>query len=223
MTPQELKHSYSAIKDFENCPRKYHEVRILKKFKSAETQATLYGTEVHKALEEFLMEGKDLPEKFYQFLPYVTPLAKVNGEIKCELKMGIRKDFTPCGFFDKDVWFRGVPDYLALNRDKGVARVGDWKTGKSSRYADTGQLELMAAMVMSHYPEINKVKGALLFIVAGDVIKADYDRSQFADIMSRWAGRASMIETALESGVWNPKSSPLCGFCPVSTCHHHRG
>jgi len=74
----------------------------------------------------------------------------------------------------------------------------------------------MAAMVMSHHPEINIVKGALLFVVVGDVIKAEFSREQLPEIFYKWAGRANMIEAAVDHGVWNPKQSALCKFCPLT-------
>jgi CRISPR/Cas system-associated exonuclease Cas4 (RecB family) len=217
-----LAHSYSSVKDYEGCPRRYHEVRILKKFKSQDTQATLYGTAVHKAFEDYIKDGTPLPAQFAQFHPFVEPLAAVDGEIRCEDRMAIRVDFSPCGFFDKDVWFRGIPDYLAISKSGKTARVADYKTGKSSKYADTAQLELMAAMVMLHHPTVAKVKGALLFVVVGDIIKAEYTRAQLPKILSKWAGRAGAIETAVDAGVWNPRPSALCKFCPLSeeACEH---
>lgn len=218
-----IAHSYSAVKDFEGCGRRYHEVRILKKFKQGDTEATLYGTAVHKAFEEYLMNGVPLPEAYMAYKRFVEPLALVDGEIRCEEKLGIRADFSPCEFFAKDVWFRGIPDYLALSPQRKLARVGDFKTGKSSRFADTAQLELMAAMVMAHHPEIDEVRGALLFVVAKDVIRATYHRSQLPEILSKWAGRAAAIEAAVENGVWNARPSALCKFCPVSSCEHHHG
>ena len=216
-----LAHSYSSIKQFENCPRQYHEVRILKRFKSQDTAATMYGTAVHKAIEDHLMDGKDIPDQFQQFKPIVSGVAQAKGDRKCEIKMGIRADFTPCGFFDEDVWFRGIPDVLIVNGDK--ARVADWKTGKSSRYADTSQLELMAGMVFAHYPDVQQVKGALVFLVAGSIVQASYAREQFSEIMSKWAGRAGLIEAAIKTDTWNPKRGPLCKFCPVTSCDHHPG
>ncbi len=217
-----LKFSYSAIKDFENCPKKYHEVRILKQYKSQDTEATLYGTAVHLAFELFIKDGTPVPENFKHYLPYVEPLTRVKGSIRCEEPLAIRADFSPCAYDADDAWFRGIPDYIAVNKETGVARVADYKTSKSSRYADTGQLELMAAMIMVHNPEIHTVKGVLLFVVAGSVIKAEYKRSDLPTILSQWAGRANAVEAALESGIWNPKSSGLCGFCPVESCPHHR-
>lgn len=217
-----LAHSYSSVKQFENCPRQYNEVRILKNFKQQETEATLYGTAVHKAFEDFIKDRTPLPAHFAQFQRYVEPLAAIKGDIRCEEKMGIRADFSPCGFFDKDVWFRGIPDFMAINTERRVARVADYKTGKSSRYADKAQLELMAAMIMAHHPEVDTVKGVLLFVVAGDIIRAEFTRDHLPDILSRWAGRAGAIENALSLNVWNPRSGPLCKFCPVTTCDHHR-
>lgn len=120
-----LTHSYSSVKQFENCARQYHQVRILKAFKSEATDATTYGTDVHLAMENFLMHGTPLPDKYRQFLPYATAVSRASGEMRCEEKLGIRADFSPCGFFDPDVWFRGVPDVMVIG-DR-TARVGDWK------------------------------------------------------------------------------------------------
>lgn len=216
-----LAHSYSSIKDFEGCPRRYHEVRILKNFKSKDTEATLYGTAVHKAFEEYVRDGAELPPQYSQFKRFVEPLAKLKGTVLCEEKMAIKADFTPCGFFDKDVWFRGIPDYLHINSAGTVARVADYKTGKSSRYADPGQLELLSAMIMSYYPKVEVVRGVLLFVVVGDIVKAEFRREQFPEIMSKWAGRANDIEAAVDHGVWNPRSSALCRFCPVHSCEYN--
>lgn len=213
----DFKHSYSAIKDFENCARKYHEVRVLKRYKQEDTQATLYGTAVHKAFEEFIRDNKPLPEAFAQYLKFVAPLKHIKGSVYCEQKMGVTRTFEPCDFFAPEVWFRGVPDLLVINHAKGVARVADYKTGKSSRFADPDQLELMAAMVMAHHPEVNVVKGLLLFVVAEAVVKIEHTRAQLPEIWSKWAGRASMIENAT---AWNARPSGLCRFCPVETCEH---
>lgn len=218
-----MAHSYSSVKDFEGCPKRYNEVRIVKRFKNRDTDATLYGTAVHKAFEEHVRDKAPLPEQFAQFKPFVEPLANMAGDIRCEEKLGVRRDFSPCAFFDKDVWIRGIPDYLAINHDKRVARVADYKTGKSSRYADMAQLELMAAMVMAHHANVDTVKTALLFVVAKDVIKAEFTRAQLPEIWSKWAGRIGAVEKAIEVNVWNPRPSALCRFCPVTDCSNHPG
>lgn len=209
-----LAHSYSSIKQFENCARQYHLVRILRQARQEESEAQRYGTEAHKAMENFLMDGTPLPPKFQQFAPYVEAVSRARGDMWCEAKLGIRADFSPCEFFARDVWFRGVPDVLVVDRHK--ARVADWKFGKSSRFADPDQLELMAAMTMAHYPQVQEVRGTLLFVVANAALQRVYTRHQLPEIFSRWAGRAARIDAALASGVWNPRKGPLCAYCPVS-------
>lgn len=214
--------SYSAVKDFDNCPRKYHETRVLKRFKQGDTTATLYGTEVHKAFEELVRDGTPLPPQFARFQKFIDPLLKIKGTRYCEHKMGMTADFKPCAFFDADVWWRGIPDLLVVNEATGVARVVDYKTGKSSKYADIDQLQLLAAAIMLHYPEVQVVKGLLLFVVPGDVVKAEFNRSQLHEILARWVGEVGRIEQAHECGVWNEKRGPLCGFCPVEVCPHYK-
>lgn len=100
--------------------------------------------------------------------------------------------------------------------------MADWKTGKSSRYADTSQLELMAAMAMVHYPQVEKVKTMLFFIVPGDIIRAVYTRTQLPDILSKWTGYADQIDAMDPNQPWPAKPSGLCKFCPVSeeACEH---
>lgn len=222
-----LSHSYSSIKDFEGCPKRYHEVRILKRFKSKDTDATRYGTAVHLAFEERVRDKKTLPPEFDRFEAYVKPIVdlseRADSELFCEYRMAINEMFVPVEFFDKSVWFRGIPDVLLVNRKTGVARVIDYKTGKSSRFADTTQLELLAGMTFAHFPEIHTVRGLLLFVVAGDAVPAEFTRDQYGTIMSKWAGKAAQIEAAVELGVWNPRPSALCRFCPVSDCPNHPG
>jgi len=217
-----LKHSYSSIKDFAGCARRFHQVRILKRFKSEPTEATMYGERVHKAFELYLMQGTPLPEDLEKHRPLLDQLLGKGREIHCEKKLGVRADFTPCEFFSPDVWIRGIPDLLMLNEERTTAWIGDWKTGKSARYADTSQLELMAAIVMAHYPTVQRVRGMLAFVVAGTTVSAAYTRDQLSDIWSKWAGQADRVLEALRNGVWNASPSPLCKFCPVTSeaCEH---
>ena len=43
--------SYSSLKQYLNCPKQYQEIRVLKNFTTQDTPQTIYGKEVHKALE----------------------------------------------------------------------------------------------------------------------------------------------------------------------------
>lgn len=218
-------YSYSAVKDFQGCARRYQQVRVLRRFRSQPTEATLYGERVHKAFELYLMEGTPLPEDLQRHEPLLKTIASMSGVLSCELKLGMRKDFTPCAFDDPEVWIRGIPDVLIVNESKQLARCIDFKTGKSSRYADTAQLELMAALIMTHYPAVSMVRGMLAFVVAGSVVKIEHTRERLSEVLSRWAGYVDQIQSATDHDTWNPTPSGLCKFCPVSheVCEYRSG
>ena len=212
--------SYSKMKNFETCPKQYYHVTVLKEHPFQPTAATQYGNEFHKAAELFIKNGDPIPGKFVQYTKVLEALRDRPGEKHCELKLGLTEKLDPCGFFAKDVWFRGVIDLLII--EDNVAYVVDYKTGKSARYADPDQLELMALMVFEHYPEVEQVKAGLLFVIAEEFIKKDYDTSTRDDQWGRWYQRYAAMEKAHELDVFNPRPSGLCrAHCPVLECPHN--
>ena len=52
--------SFSSLKEYINCPKKYYEVRVAKNYVFKDTDATIYGKEVHKALEDYVRDGVEL-------------------------------------------------------------------------------------------------------------------------------------------------------------------
>jgi RecB family exonuclease len=100
--------------------------------------------------------------------------------------------------------------------------VVDYKTGKSAKYADTAQLELMALMVFKHFPAVRRVKAGLLFVVANDFKRAEYDKTQEKNYWRTWMQDIHRLETAYKTGVWNPNPSGLCRkHCVVVSCPHN--
>jgi hypothetical protein len=215
--------SYSSLKKFKTCPKQYAEVKIFKNFTEPPfTEATLYGTNFHEAAEHYVRDGTPLPEAFNYVKPHLDALRAIPGEKLCEKKMGLTKALEPCAFDDPEVWCRGVADLLIVNREKGVARVVDYKTGRSAKYADTAQLELMALMVFKHFPEIRRVKGGLLFVVANDFKRAEYDVTQERNYWRTWMQDIHRLEQAMKTNVWNPNPSGLCKkYCVVLSCPHN--
>lgn len=212
--------SYSSISLFQQCPRKYYRLRIAKDIVEPPQQHLLYGSEVHKAAERYVGYGEPLPAKYSQFQPQLDAMLALPGEKHCELEMGLTKDFEPCGFRDKRVWFRGIADLLIINGDK--ARVVDYKTGRSSQYADTKQLELLSLLVFKHFPNIVSVKAGLLFLVAESLVQAKFDQQQQAESWTKWIPEVNRLETAMTTGVWSPRPNFTCRkFCAVVDCEHN--
>ena len=216
-----VKWSHSALKDYEGCPRRYHAVKVLKQFPFTDTQATLYGKELHSAAEFYIKDDKPLPPQFEFVKDMLDALKAKPGRKLCEYEMGVTADLRPCGFMAEDVWVRGIADLLIIDDDNLTARVVDYKTG-NNKYPDREQLRLMALMVFVHFPHIRKVSGGLLFVVKNDLVKASFLRGEAEEYWWDYRERVARIEKAHETGVWNPKPTPLCGWCVVKTCEHNR-
>ena len=214
--------SFSKAKAFEQCPKQFYHEKILKQYPVEETDAMRYGTEFHKACEDYIKSEAPLPKKFDFIQQTLDALNEKRGIKMCEQKLGLTADLEPCGFFDKRVWFRGIADLVIIDVLTGVAWVIDYKTGKSLKYADKGQLELMALIVFKHYPQITRVKAGLLFVVAKGLVKEDYEIDLEPNLWEKWLGIYGRMEKAFESDVWNPRPSGLCKrHCPVLECAHN--
>jgi len=212
--------SHSALKDYESCAKKYHAVRVLKLHKFTETQATMYGTELHKAAEDYIGEGTPLPPQFEFIKGTLDALNKKPGRKLVEHQMALTTDLQPCGWVGPEVWVRGIADLLILDDDDMTAWVVDYKTG-NNKYPDREQLKLMALMVFAHFPHVRKVNAALLFVVKNDMVKISVTVEQAEREWWNYRQRIARIEQAHDTGVWNARPSPLCPWCPVKTCLHH--
>lgn len=212
--------SFSKIKAFEQCPKQFYHMKIAKDYIEKETEAMLYGTLFHEAAENFVKDDTPIPEKFKYAEAALTSLKNKPGKKLCEYKLGLTEDLEPCGFFDENVWFRGIADLIILDGD--TAWVVDYKTGKSARYADKGQLELMALATFKHFPEIKKVKAGLLFVIAKALIKDSYDSTAAPILWKKWLADYARMEKALETDTWNARPSGLCRqHCAVLDCPHN--
>lgn len=214
--------SFSGLKSFLGCAKKYYHLKVAKDYSEPPTEATTYGTAFHLACEEYVRDGKPLPGRFGYIQATLDALIAKPGEKKCEQKLALTADLEPCDFFAPDCWFRGIADLLVLNHEDGTAYVVDYKTGKSAKYADTGQLELMALAVFAHYPTIKKVRAGLLFVVTKQLIPASYTVENTSELWGKWLRDYAKLEKAHETGVWNPSPSGLCRkHCVVLECPHN--
>jgi hypothetical protein len=212
--------SYSGLGLFQQCPRKYYHLRVIKDIVEPKTDAITYGEMVHKAAEDYIGKGVPVPEKFAFITPVLDVLKEIPGTKHCEYKMGLTEELDPCGFFDKNVWYRGIADLLIINDQ--VAHIIDYKTGKSAQYADTKQLELMALSIFKHFPQVKKVKSGLLFVIANDFVKADFKADDQGMHWMRWLEDTARLEKSIELGIWNPRPNFSCkGWCAVKDCIHN--
>jgi hypothetical protein len=212
--------SYSSIKTFDQCPKKYFHLKVVKDVKDEPGEAADYGTAVHEAAELFITQGTPIPEKFAFMRPIVEPLAKKQGTKYAEIKLGVTSDMQPRDFFAKDVWYRGIADLLIVNGDK--AWLVDYKTGKNAKYADIKQLDLLAGAIFVHFPKVETINSALLYVVSQEMPRKIHHRQHLLTYMGVFDTQLDRLEAAMDNGVWNPNPSGLCSWCPVESCEHWR-
>jgi hypothetical protein len=79
----------------------------------------------------------------------------------------------------------------------------------------------MSLMVFTHFPHIRRVTSALLFVLKNDMVKSSMLVGEAPDAWADYRERVARIEKAHETNVWNPKPTPLCGWCSVKTCEYN--
>lgn len=204
--------SYSSLNAFETCPRRYYLTRITRQVKEPETEATLHGTEVHKALELAVKGEAPLPEKYLPYKPLVDRVMATPGERVVEHQFALTGSFKPTGFFDSDAWVRGVIDLGIINRKAGV--VLDWKTGKVK--TDGDQLKLFAVAAFASFDQLQTVKTGYVWLKHGKLTSANFKREDAPGIWQEFLPRVRRMEKAQEADRWPPNPSGLCrAWCPV--------
>lgn len=214
-----IKWSYSGLKDYVNCPRQYYEVKVAKNFTKRPTQQMLYGTAVHKALEDYVGDGKPLEKNYERYQPMLDALLTIEGERLPEYRMAINTELEPCTWGAEDYWVRGIVDLLVLGGD--TAYIVDYKTG-SAKYPDVNQLKLMSLMTYAHFPKVEHIKAGLLFVAHNTFINEVYHRDQSEDLWKDFLPDLERLKLSYDNDKWPENPTPLCGWCPVTTCQFQK-
>ena len=211
--------SFSSLKDYINCPRQYNEVKVLRKHVKDPTPQMLYGTDVHEALEKYVGQDIPLPKNYERFKAAVDALKEIPGTKYVEYKMALDKDKGVCEFVDPNRWVRGIVDLLIVGDRR--AFIVDYKTG-SNKYPDTKQLALMALMTFMHFPDVDRVDAGLLFVAHNALITERYFRKDIDKLWAIFTPHLARLQMSYDTGAWMPNPTPLCGYCPVRSCEHHK-
>ena len=210
----ELTHpwSYSALTAFETCPKRFQLTRVTKQVGEKQTEATIWGNKVHKALELFAKGKEPLPPELKEYERYVNKILSYEGKRVIEERVALTKDFRQTKWMAKDVWVRGIIDIGVVGSE--TAYLLDWKTGKHR--PDNDQLKLFAALAFAMYPWINKVVTGFIWLKVSKFDKQQFTREQLPEIWSEFLPRLSRVAVAYDQDKWLPKPSGLCkNWCPV--------
>ena len=211
--------SYSALNQFETCPKQYYEEKIAKSVPFRESEAMADGKADHKALELRVVRNKPLPLGRRHLERFAKLVEKLPGSTTHgELKAALNANYEPCDWFADDVWVRVIIDVIKTGDDS--AFILDWKTGK--RKPDLDQLALMAAVVFSQLPEMQRITAALVWTKSAKLDKKVYKREELPALWNRFLPRVERFQHAFKTTTYPAKPSGLCRrHCPVESCPHH--
>lgn len=210
--------SFSKIKNFEKCPKRYYEVDVAKTYKETEGEALLWGNQVHAALAAAITGKAPLPESMALYQKWVDRVRAGPGQLVVEQKYAITKALGRTEWFAPNAWYRGIGDVVRVHGK--VALVLDWKTGKVD--PDSVQLALMAQCVFANFPDVQRVRSEFVWLAHDTTSPEVYSRADMVDVWNDLLPRVDSLEHATIKQNFPPKPGGLCRkWCVVQSCPYH--
>lgn len=202
----------SSLNSYTTCPYKWFKERVTKEFTMPRGEAALWGERVHKALENAVNTGDDLPETYAKFKPLVAKVRSLPGEHLAEHKFAIDENFAPAPW--RSSWSRGIADLVVKQGDSCV--ILDYKTGKRK---PSDQLMLYAGYAFVHFPEVKRVHTGFIWLKEHKTDRAAYTRDQLPDIWGEFLPAVARMKKSFETGDFPKRPNGLCrAWCPVKNC-----
>lgn len=213
--------SHSALETFENCPRQYHETKVLKKWPFETSKEMLWGREVHAQFENFLLHDKPVTADLAVHVGFLTDFKNQRGDLAGEERIALDTQMRSSPYFGPDVWYRGQVDARKRDYISGVSHVLDHKTGKVKN--DFAQLKGFAMHEFLTQPQIHTVKVEFYWTQIRGANGETYTRAQLPELIGFFVPKLNRFADAFLTDTWIPKQSGLCnGWCPVTTCEFWR-
>jgi hypothetical protein len=172
---------------------------------------------MHEAMEKRLRDKTPLPEEFISLEDTAVAVEGMKGKLMVEQELALTRELTPTLFFASDVWLRGKADVIVFNRETGLLRVFDWKTGKPKK--EMQQLKIMALAAFYTLTGVKKIRVAFVYTKTGDVDQEEFTAEQIPEIVAELKQETNRLEKAHEKGLFPPQPNGLCRqWCQVTSC-----
>lgn len=222
--PKAWSWSYSKLKNYKTCPRRYHDIdveKIYKEDEKGEDSALAIGNRIHKNLEERVRDGKPLPADIAHLEDAMARLAARPGRILVEQQLAIKEDLSPTDWFNRQTWYRAKCDYLNIATNGKVALAIDYKTGKILE--ESVQLALMAETIFSHFPTVDAVRTEFWWLKDDASSREDFYRSKRHETWAPILPQVMQLKHAHDTLTFPPTSNGLCkNHCIVSGCPFYK-
>ena len=208
--------SFSRLSTFEQCPAQFDYLYVSKRVVNQSNEHSDYGDRVHKVLEAkgkgeldeaaLSAEGQQTIERWGAL---VDKVISRSGDKYFEHQMAVNRNLEPVEWFAPDVWIRSIADVLVV--DGATAYCLDYKTGKVKE--NPTQLQLFAAMVFWHFPDVQTVKTSFIWLKFDEVTNSKYERRFLDALWSALEPRFDKVQEVINLGVFETKPSGLCPWC----------
>lgn len=206
--------SYSGLTSFETCPKRYYHIKVAKDVIDRPGEAAMWGSRVHKHLEDRMRDGTPLPVSIAGYESLVAPLVSAKGQLLVEEQLAVTADLQPTTWESPTAWCRGIVDVGVITNGADKALLLDWKTGKIK--SDSDQLMLFAGLAFAHYQSLNFVQTGFVWLKDRRITKQSFSREDIPVIWQTFIPRVQRLERAYEKASFLPKPSGLCAnYCPV--------
>lgn len=228
-----VKLSASAVKTYEQCPRKYF-YNYIERAPRKQWDHFDLGNLCHKTLElfhKYYMEnspekktlGKTMSSCFAEarkdFPKMSVKLIEDGKELIQEYLVKIKQDGIPDvkgveTYFTlnitDEILVRGYLDRFDLQKD-GMYHILDYKTTKNERYLDDFQLSIYGLWLNTKYPDVDKFKGSYVLLRHGSKLKSyDFNKEDVEKTKKKLINYANSIKN---ESTWAPIPTALCNWC----------
>lgn len=211
--------SFSALNDFDTCPRQYAAKRFFCTVKDDTNEANVWGTRAHTACELRLRDGVPLAEEFAEYEPYCAAILRAPGFLYTEQQVAFDRNFRVVEWFSPQAWGRAILDVLLVNDD--TVWIWDWKSGKIR--PNSTQLKLFAAVASLVHPDVERFVTRYVWLKHHSVTGEDFTAADLPGIWAQFQEKIRLVELAwrFQNFPCNP-SGLFRGWCPVTECEHWR-
>ena len=213
--PRRFTWSPSKIMQFDTCPYQFAAQYYYKTLPYQETAATLWGTRVHAAAEDY-MNGKPVtdPEAFKVCERWVKYLAGIPGTRFVEHKIGVDRRLQPAEWDAAEG--RMILDFGVLTEDGDLILV-DYKSGKMKD--DLTQLKIYALMMALQKPEAKKIIFKYIWLKDNKTTGGELTRGDMLPIAKDLLKKIERMKVAWDSEVFIKRQNALCkNWCGVLDC-----
>lgn len=218
--------SYSRLKDWKDCPRKFY-LKHIRKLREPGNDAMERGTAIHKLAEDWTLKRiteeqvllglADIRKKYgkaTRMLDFAKDFATaMRSKPTCEENWGFTEKWEDVpakanGWWGEGSWLKVKLDLCYLGRDKAL-RVVDHKTGR--RYPDHDeQAELYAMAGLIKYQKVQVVRVEFWYLDSGEKGEYTFTRDQLAPLTTKWAKK---VFPMMNDTQYPCKPNPGCSRC----------